>query len=289
MLADLDLLLIAVFCTADDLLPARQKNPRRSVTDAEVVTLAVAQAVMDIDSDEEFLAVARKRLRELFPKLPKQPGYWKRRNRLTDAIELVMAAFCRDSPGYWDDLVLVDSTPVECGRSVETSRRSGLAPACAHGREHTHSRWFWGMRLHLCCAPDGTPRAAILASADEPDREVALRLLPLALRGGELVVCDKGYRGRDFEREIATRFGATVLRPRHKNEPPQPLNVSKLRQTVESVIWTLKDRLGLERHRAKTPHGLRNRIASKLLALAACIWLNHHLGRPSRALAALAT
>jgi hypothetical protein len=53
MLADLDLLLIAVFCTADDLLPERPKNARRRVTDAEVVTLCVAQAVMDIDSDRE--------------------------------------------------------------------------------------------------------------------------------------------------------------------------------------------------------------------------------------------
>ena len=42
MLADLDLLLIAVFCTADDLLPVRPKNARRMLTDAEVVTLCVA-------------------------------------------------------------------------------------------------------------------------------------------------------------------------------------------------------------------------------------------------------
>jgi hypothetical protein len=48
MLADLDLLLTAVFATADDLLPWRRRNARRSVTDAEVVTLAVAQAIMDI-------------------------------------------------------------------------------------------------------------------------------------------------------------------------------------------------------------------------------------------------
>jgi hypothetical protein len=62
MLADLDLLLTAVFATADDLLPDRQKNAKRSVTDAEVVTLAAAQAMMDIASDREFLAVARVRL-----------------------------------------------------------------------------------------------------------------------------------------------------------------------------------------------------------------------------------
>jgi Transposase DDE domain len=288
MHADLDLLLTAVFCTADDLLPAKEKNARRSVTDAEVVTLAVAQAVMNISSDREFLAVAEHRLGDLFPRLPKQPGYWKRRARAAETIEWLIGVFAADCPGYHDDVVLVDSTPVECGRSVETSRRSQLADACGHGREHTHSRWFWGMRLHLCCAADGTPRASILASADEGEREVALRLLPRALRGGEAVVCDKGYRSREFEREVRERFGAIVLRPRRKDEPPQDLNVSKLRQRVESVIWTLKDRLGLERHGARTFHGLRARIASKLLALAAGIWLNHYVGRPARAFAALA-
>jgi len=74
MLADLDLLLTAVFCTADDLLPEKAKNAKRSVTDAEVVTLAVAQQVMGLDKDAEFLAVAAKRLHHLFPKLPGQPG-----------------------------------------------------------------------------------------------------------------------------------------------------------------------------------------------------------------------
>src|SRR5229473_8416066 len=119
MLADLDLLLIAVFATADDLLPERAKNARRSVTDAEVVTLAVAQAVMDIPSDREFLGAARRRLGHLFPKLPRQPGYWKRRRRLAETIDWLTGVFAADSPGFTDNLVLIDSTPVECGRSVQ--------------------------------------------------------------------------------------------------------------------------------------------------------------------------
>jgi hypothetical protein len=52
MLADLDLLLTAVFCTADDFLPARPKNARR------------------IDSDREFLAIAHKRLSHLSRSCP---------------------------------------------------------------------------------------------------------------------------------------------------------------------------------------------------------------------------
>jgi hypothetical protein len=288
MLADLDLLLTAVFATADDLLPQRAKNARRSVTDAEVVTLAVAQAVMNIASDREFLAAARRQLRELFPKLPGQAGYWKRRARLTETIEWLTAMFAQDSPGYFDNVVLLDSTPVECGRSVDTARRSELAVACAHHYSRSHSRWFWGMRLHLLAAPDGTPRAAILASADQKERDVALRLFSIGLRGGELVVCDKGYAGRDFEHAAAEHFGARILRPARKDEPGRGPVLSWIRQRIESIFWTLKDRLGLEQHRARSLHGLRARIATKLLALASGVWLNHYLNQPTRAFAALA-
>jgi hypothetical protein len=52
------LLLIAGNCTADGLLPEPPKNAKRSLTDAEVVTLCVAQALLGIPSDRRFLAVA---------------------------------------------------------------------------------------------------------------------------------------------------------------------------------------------------------------------------------------
>jgi hypothetical protein len=149
-LADLDLLLTAGFATADDLRHERTRNARRSVTDAEVVTLAVAQAVMDIPSDRECLALAgsRPRLGQLIPKPPKPPGSWQRRARLAETIGGLGALFAQDAPGSFDDVVLVDSTPVQCGRSVDTARRSQRAPACAHHHRRSPSRWFSGMRRH---------------------------------------------------------------------------------------------------------------------------------------------
>ena len=285
MHADLDLLLTAVFCTADDLLPEKPGNARRRVTDAEVVTLCVAQAIMGVPSDRRFLAVARKRLSHLFPELPKQPGYHKRRRRLADTIDWLCGVFAQESPGYWDDVVLLDSTPVECGRSVETARRSQLADVCGYGYCRSHSRFFWGMRLHAVFAPDGTPRALTLQPADRPEREVALELLPRTLRGHEAVVCDKGYTGRDFEANVAD-MGALVLRPARKDEPDNGLHLSSIRQRIESVFQTCKDILTLERHGARTLPNLRARIAQRILALAACVYLNHWLGRPSRSLVA---
>lgn len=287
MHADLDTLCITVYCMADDLLPAKAKNHRRELNDAEVITLAVAQAIMGIPKDERFLAVARKRLRHLFPKLPKRPGYWKRRDRLSDRIEALIDVFARECPGYHDSVVLLDSTPVECGRSRETVERSALADAAGYGYCRSHSRYFWGMRFHGCFGLDGTPRGAILWAADRPEREVAAELLPRVVRGGEAVVCDKGYAGAEFAEHAASTYGATVLRPARKTEPDNGLHLSSIRQRIESIFWTLKDQLGLEAHRARTLHGLRARIASKLLAYSAGIWLNWLLGRPSRSFADL--
>lgn len=285
MRADLDTLCVAVYCTADDLLPESPINARRKVTDAEVVTLCVAQVLMGIPSDRRFLAVAGKRLCHLFPELPGQSGLHKRRRRLVDAIEWLVGVFASESPGFEDDLLLLDSTPVECGRSLETARRSQLADFCGYGYSASHSRFFWGMRLHLLCAPDGTPRAATLCAADRPEREVALTLLARALRGGEAIICDKGYAGREFALAVEG-MRAVLLRPARADEPASELHLSTLRQRIESVFWTCKDLLSLERHGARTIDNLRARIATRLLALAACISLNHRLGRPSRSLVA---
>src|SRR5437899_8546123 len=284
MRANLDLLCISVYCTADDLLPQRPRNARRRLSDAEIVTLCVAQVVMGIPSDRRFLRAARRQLGHLFPYLPSQDAPHKRRARLAEAIEWLIGVFAAQSPGSSDDLLLLDSTPVECGRSVETTRRSQLADVCGYSYSKSHSRWFWGMRLHLACAPDGTPRAAALVAADRPEREVALTLLPRALRGGETIICDKGYAGREFAHAVSA-LGATVLRPARRNEPETGPHLAPIRQRIESVFFTCKDLLGLERHGARTPRNLSARIATRLLALAACISLNHHLGRPNRAIA----
>jgi len=282
--ADLDLLLTAVYVTADDLLPEKPKNARRSVTDAEVVTLCVAQAIMGIPSDRRFLRVARKQLRHLFPTIPGQAGYFKRRRALVQTLEWLMNVFASQSPGFYDDLLLVDSTPLECARSRETVKRSQLADAADYGYCRSHSRFFWGFRMHAIFSPDGTPRAITVASPKRDERDVALELLARTRRrGGETLIGDKGYAGRAFAQAVSD-LNATIVRPRRKDEPGRGPHLAPIRQRIESIFWTCKDTLTLERHGARTLQGLRERILQRLLCLAAAITLNHQLGRPSRAL-----
>ena len=289
--ADLELLLTAVFCTADDLLPDSSKNARRRVTDAEVVTLCVAQAIMGIPSDRRFLAVATKRLGHLFPQLPQQSGYFKRRRRLAESLEWLMGIFASQSPGYADDLLWIDSPPVECARSRETIKRAGssrlygaIADAADYGWCTSHSRYFWGMRLHAIFSPDGTPRALELCSPKRDEREIGLVLLDRVDRRGPVtLIGDKGYAGRTFATQVAAR-DATILRPRRRDEPGHGPHLAPIRQRIESIFWTCKDILTLERHGARTLQGLRERILQRFCCLAAAITLNHQLGRNSRAL-----
>jgi Transposase DDE domain len=129
----------------------------------------------------------------------------------------------------------------ECARSVETTRRSALADAADYGRCASHSRFFWGFRLHGLFAPDGTPRAFTLASPKRDEREVGLELLERANRvGGATVIGDKGYAGRRFAAAVAD-LGATIVRPARKNEPGSPIHLAPIRQRVESIFWTCKD------------------------------------------------
>lgn len=292
--ADLDLLLIAVYCTVDDFLPERAENAKRRISDEEVITLCVAQAMMGIPSDARFLRAARRQLGHLFPCLPERTAYHKRRLRLSSVIEGLIAEFARHSPGFYDDMLLVDSTPVECARSRETVKRGGasslgdaLANAADYGYCASHSRLFWGFRLHALCALDGTPRALALTSPKVDEKLVCVQLVARCERQpGQILILigDKNFRGKDFEAELG-RLDAQIMRPRRKDEPGRGPHLAPIRQRIESIFWTCKDILTLERHGARTLENLRVRLASRFAALAASIALNHTLGRASRSLA----
>jgi hypothetical protein len=95
----------------------------------------------------------------------------------------------------------------------------------------------------------------------------ALELLARAARGGELLVADKGYAGREFAR-AAAELDVTVVRPRRRDEPGRGPHLAPIRQRIESIFWTCKDLLTLERHGARTLAGLRERILQRFCCLA---------------------
>jgi Transposase DDE domain len=290
---DLDTLATALYVRTDDLM---KESPHRApwrpaagigpqISDAELVTLAVMQALLGFTSEARWLRHARTHLRGLFPRLPQQPGYNKRLRALAATMGWLTAVLARDTSLWSDDVWVADSTPVECGRSRETARRSELAGWAQYGYCASHSRYFWGLRLHLLTTLHGLPIGFALTGAKADERQVLLDIpgdpAVSAGRPGQVIIADKNYYGHNFEAALAGS-GFCLLRPARQGEPERPGTrfFKPLRQVIESVNDTLKGQLDLERHGGHTPAGVMARILQRILALTAAIWHNDHTGQP---------
>jgi hypothetical protein len=271
--ADLDTLVTALYVTIDDLFGPRTGPGRKpKLTDAELVCLAVAQVLLAVDSERRWLRFASRRLGHLFPYLPTSSAYNRRLRRAAALVALALGELATRAPSLWDELRLVDSTPVPCAASRQTVRRSALAGHAGYGYCKSHHRYFWGFRLYVLAAPKLGEREVTAAMLDQERGR---------LRPGLVIVADKGFAGRDFEQLVAG-YGAILVRPDRADEPRRHGSLGRWRQWIESTFNTLKDQLGLERHRGRTLAGVYVRVAQRLLALAAAIWWNWQIGAPDK-------
>ena len=172
------------------------------------------QALLVYTSEARFIRYAHTHLTELFPYIPARPGYNKRLRAAAAMMRHVTAALARRCPSFDDDVWLVDSTPVECGRSRQTAKRSDLAGWATYGYSASHSRYFWGLRLHIIATPSGLPVAFALTAANHDERRVCADMIavdPDLARPGQVLIADKGYRSARFETELASA-GITLIR-----------------------------------------------------------------------------
>jgi Transposase DDE domain len=282
----LDTLIAALYVEIDDLfieLGVRQgpgRPPR--LCDSELVCLAVAQVLLGCNSERRWLRFVGSRLGHLFPYLPGQSGYNKRLRAAARPLAHAIRHLAERTPSWCDQLRLLDSTPVPCGASRETVKRSELRGWANYGYCASHSRYFWGLRLHLLTTPDGAVAAWALADPKLGDREVAQAMLENSPpRPGLFIVADKGYAGREFE-DFVRELAAVLFRPDRRDERPRYGKLGWIRQRIESVNDTLKGQLSLEEHGGRTHLGVFVRVAQRLLALNASVWHNWLIGAPDK-------
>ena len=300
MNADLDTLATRLYVTVDDLLKDHPEwAPQRplvgispKLSDAELVTLSVLQAFLGFTSEARFIRHAHTHLTAMFPYLPQLPGYNKRLRNAAPMLQRLIDTIARDCPSWHDDLWLVDSTPVECGRSRQTAKRSDMVGFASYGYCASHSRFFWGLRLHLITTASGLPVAYALTSATTDERDTALAMVhldPALHRPGQTIMADKGYRSATFEAELNAN-GMTLIRPATKTERRRPAQqfLKPFRQIIESVNQTFKAQLDLERHGGRKPAGVCTRVLQRILALTTAIWHNETSNQPGPARSLLA-
>jgi hypothetical protein len=210
MIADLDTLLIALYVELTDrIIPSRGftrcgLGGRPEVTDAELVCLAVAQVLLRFDNERHWLRAAAGQVGHLFPRLLGQSEYNTRLRAAAPLMEAALRWLADATPAAAELVRLMDATPVPCGQSVITARRSGLYGYAGYGYCPSHSRFYWGAKLLLICTCEGTVTGFGLANpklhGERQQARLMLQERPANRPApGTAVVTDKGLSGGDTE------------------------------------------------------------------------------------------
>lgn len=282
MTPDLEALVVAAYVFADEYPVPARPGPKAKISDAELVALSVCQAAMGLSSDRQFLGLVSYRLPGWFPHIPSQSQYNRRLERLTGLMTAVQQRLARllDTGGPR----IADGTLIGVANYAGCAQRSEFAGTAAYGYCAAKSEYVWGVRLVVRADLRGLPLAYTWVPANEHEYEPLLDLV----EPGETVIADKGLWGRAYnERMTCTEVELlTPARERTASNRNRERTLASTRLVIESVFSNLKEQMRLERHLAKTPAGLAQRIAQRLLALTLGILLNTLSGRPARALAA---
>jgi hypothetical protein len=186
---DLSTLLTALYVRIDDYLAARVRPGRPPrLTDSELLTLATTQVLLGVHSETRWLRLVPQALPGAFPYLPGQSGYNKRLRAALPLLKRIIRVLAADTDLWSDPVWLVDSTPVECARSRPTALRSDLAGVAGYGYCPSHTRWFWGLRLHLICTGPDPPAHRV--GLRHPQRPAGPRITRRAQPRG----CDRPSR-----------------------------------------------------------------------------------------------
>lgn len=284
MTATLETLVVAAYIFADGVAIPRP-GPKGKTSDAELIALAVCQAAMGIPSDRQFLGLVGKVLPGWFPHLPEQSQYNRRLRRLTPwiaAVQLQLAELLAEGR-----VRLADGTLIACANYPGCASRSHFAGHAAYGYSPAKSQFIWGMRLVLLCDRKGVPVGYDLVDPKAGQERQSV-LDRAAAHPGSILFCDGGFWGAEYKRQMELISVELVTPARHKRScrPDSEVAKARVRLVIESVFSNLKRQMRLSDHLAKTPAGLAQRIAQRLLALTVGILVNLLAGRPARALAA---
>ena len=292
--ADLDTLATALYVRTDDLLKAApEQAPARPrvgiaprISDAELITLAVMQALLGRTSEARWLRYAHVELRHLFPYLPQQPGHNKRLRGLADTLRWLIAVLARDTTWWTDDVWVVDSTPVKCARSRETVHRSALAGWAEYGYYASTPAGSGGCG-YTCCAPWTACRSASPSPAPRPTNASCSRASspPIPTSPAERAAAQSSPtsstpagNSRPTSPPPASRCYARPA-PKRSTDLARPCSSRCARSSSRST--TPSKASSTSSDGGHTPTGVWVRVLQRVLALTAAIWHNDHIGAPT--------
>lgn len=263
----------------------RRPGPRpHSCSDSELLAMALIGECQGWDRETELLAHFH-RFRHLFPRLPSQSRFNRRRRQLMDALKLIRQVLLAQLDLAQDRHCALDSLPVPvvAFHRAPQARSDWAEHGAAYGRVSSKQQTIYGYKLHLLVTLSGVIKDFTLAPANVLDLPVGAEML--AEHTALVVVGDKAYISAPVAQTLWTERGIRLLTKPRKNQRrqlPEPIRrlYNRVRQVVEAVTSQLVAQFAIETNLAHSLWGLCTRLWTKLVAHTLCLHINRLLGVP---------
>jgi Transposase DDE domain len=291
MIENFDDFCLWMYVVVDDVMqsiaPVLQRSgPAAEVSDSEIMTMALLGACRGLHQETEMLSYWRERP-DLFPQVPSQSRFNRRRRALLEVFKLVRQIILRMMEWAHDAHCTLDSLPVPVVGFH-------LAPGCSatwkehgasYGKVSSKKITIFGYKLHLLVTLEGLILDCLLAPAHMTDLSVAEDLL--APHTDLTVLADKAFISQAIaERLRAEQRIALLTIPRANQRHQLPASLRRLhnqcRQIIETVNGQLAEQFQIEVNHAHTFLGLCTRLLTKLTAHTLSIYCNliHQVANP---------
>jgi hypothetical protein len=274
----------------------RRRGPQPTLADSEAITIVLAGEFLGIDIDEGIFDYFTNHHLAEFPALGKISrctfvrqcaNLWKIKQLMLERVVRRMRSLLADPIDgaiWW----LIDSFPVRVCRLSRAHRCKLFRGLAGYG--HDPAGWrdtYYGFRAHLRCADAGACAAIELTAANVPDGAAAVAVAPISSDplSIQTVLADRAYSTSPRWAQNLARLGTRLLAPpkeRAKDKTPLASTlISRLRQTIETVIGQLAGRYNAQRTWARDLWHLCGRITRKILSHTASVLINYWQGNPA--------
>jgi hypothetical protein len=289
MITDFEDFCTWVFVTVDDIMQQmepllKRPGPNPECTDSELIAMSLIGECRGWHMETELLS-CWKEYRHLFPHIPSQSRFNRRRRNLMHVTNLIRQVILRSLDLSLDRQCLIDSLPIPVVQFhlVPSSTGDWRAYQATFGKAITKKQTFFGYRLHLLITMSGLILDFELAPANRADLEVGFELL--SEHADLEVIGDKGYISAPKAAELWQNnriLLRTIPRANQKQQIPKEWKylLNAIRQLIETVNGQLSGQFAIEKNFAHTFWGLCTRLYSKLTAHTLCIYINRLLGNP---------
>jgi hypothetical protein len=278
-----------VFVIVDDILQElapvlKRPGPAPDCSDSELIAMTLVGECRGWDVETELLSNMREHM-GLFPCIPSQSRFNRRRRNLMFVINLIRRTILGWLDLAQDRQCLIDSMPVPVVQFylVPGSTGDWKAHGARFGKVPSKNQTIFGYKLHLLVTLGGVILDFELAPANAADLVVGVELLS---EHTDLdVIGDKAYISAPKAAELCQGNRLRLLTlPRRSQKRQVPPEVKRLfnavRQIIETVNGQLSEQFNVETNHAHTFWGLCTRLYSKLTAHTLCVFINRLLGKP---------